>query len=301
MVDVDLLKEIDIKDFTMLFDFLDKNFLKNQLIEYGKKQMKGSKYYIGNRMGAFWKGFSKLDKIPDLKIKMFYKDETKKGNEEAIKIFNNAILHKLNLSDKNSDIDMKELKNRITILDNSEVANLLFQLFKIDNNITYEQYVFQKNEITRQYEETIKENEELYTRTIADIKEKSKSEIEKINILTKDLEEKNKIIKKLKTENDKYLNQYNEQLEKNNFIINSLSSEKGNIKDIIRRISNIIEYKNIGQLPQLKEYCLELLKNNVISFSEGEDITDDLIIEYIIIKLMEEIKNGYNGYTSDKG
>ena len=38
---------------------------------------------------------------------------------------------------------------------------------------------------------------------------------------------------------------------------------------------------------------LELLKNNVVNFSKDEDITDNLVIEYIIIKLMEEIKNGY--------
>ena len=36
MIDLDLLKEIDKKDFTKIFDFLDKNFLKRKLIEYGK-------------------------------------------------------------------------------------------------------------------------------------------------------------------------------------------------------------------------------------------------------------------------
>ena len=58
-------------------------------------------------------------------------------------------------------------------------------------------------------------------------------------------------------------------------------------------ISSIIEEKNIGNISQLKESCLELLKNNVVNFSKDEDITDNLVIEYIIIKLMEEIKNGY--------
>lgn len=240
MIDLDLLKEIDKKDFTKIFDFLDKNFLKRKLIEYGKKQMKGSKYYIGNRMGSFWNGFSKLDKIPDIKIKTFYKEEIRKGNVEVIKIFNDAILHKLNLSDQSGDIDTKELQSRISVLNNSEVATILFQLFKIDSDITYEQYIFNKNEIIKQYEEKIRENEELYNRTIADMKDKNEDEIKKVSILTKDIEE-----------------------------------------------------KNIGNISQLKESCLELLKNNVVNFSKDEDITDNLVIEYIIIKLMEEIKNGY--------
>ena len=265
MIDLDLLKEIDKKDFTKIFDFLDKNFLKRKLIEYGKKQMKGSKYYIGNRMGSFWNGFSKLDKIPDIKIKTFYKEEIRKGNVEVIKIFNDAILHKLNLSDQSGDIDTKELQSRISVLNNSEVATILFQLFKIDSDITYEQYIFNKNE----------------------------DEIKKVSILTKDIEEKNKIINELKIENEKYINQYKEQLEKNNFILNSLSTRKRSIDDIVNSISSIIEEKNIGNISQLKESCLELLKNNVVNFSKDEDITDNLVIEYIIIKLMEEIKNGY--------
>ena len=293
MIDLDLLKEIDKKDFTKIFDFLDKNFLKRKLIEYGKKQMKGSKYYIGNRMGSFWNGFSKLDKIPDIKIKTFYKEEIRKGNIEVIKIFNDAILHKLNLSDQSGDIDTKELQSRISVLNNSEVATILFQLFKIDSDITYEQYIFNKNEIIKQYEEKIRENEELYNRTIADMKDKNEDEIKKVSILTKDIEEKNKIIKELKIENEKYINQYKEQLEKNNFILNSLSTRKRSIDDIVNSISSIIEEKNIGNISQLKESCLELLKNNVVNFSKDEDITDNLVIEYIIIKLMEEIKNGY--------
>jgi len=61
----------------------------------------------------------------------------------------------------------------------------------------------------------------------------------------------------------------------------------------VNSISSIIEEKNIGNISQLKESCLELLKNNVVNFSKDEDITDNLVIEYIIIKLMEEIKNGY--------
>ena len=221
------------------------------------------------------------------------KEEIRKGNVEVIKIFNDAILHKLNLSDQSGDIDTKELQSRISVLNNSEVATILFQLFKIDSDITYEQYIFNKNEIIKQYEEKIRENEELYNRTIADMKDKNEDEIKKVSILTKDIEEKNKIINELKIENEKYINQYKEQLEKNNFILNSLSTRKRSIDDIVNSISSIIEEKNIGNISQLKESCLELLKNNVVNFSKDEDITDNLVIEYIIIKLMEEIKNGY--------
>ena len=288
MVDVELLKKLDIKNFTKIFNFLDKNFLKRKLIEYGKKQMKESKYYIGSRMGTFWNGFSKLDKIPEIKIKAFYKDEIKKENDDVIEIFNSAILHKLNISDDNRE----EIKDRISSLNDTEIATILFQLFHIDSNITYEQYVFEKNKIIEQYEEKIRKSEELYIHTISDMKDKNKNETEKVIHLTKDIEEKNRIIGKIEVEKDKYIKLYKEQVKKNNLIINSLSSKEKNVSDIAGLISNIIEKNNVENLYQLEEVCLEMLKSNVINFSNGNDITNNLILEYIIIKIMEEIKNG---------
>lgn len=288
MVDVKLLKNMDNKCFTRIFDFLDKNFLKNKLIEYGKKQMKGSKYYIGSRMGSFWNGFSRLDKISDIKVKSFYKEEIKKNNEDVIDIFNNAILHKLNITDEN----IEELKENISLLSDVELATVLFQLFHIDSNITYEQYLLGKEKIIEKYEGKLKQSEEIYIRNISDLKDKIEENKGKVKQLLKELEEKNEILNKVEADKEKYFRLYKEQLDKNNLIINNLSSKGINITNVINSISNLIEESNVEILSQLKKTCLELLENNIINFTKDKDITDDLVIEYILIKIMEGVQNG---------
>ena len=75
-------------------------------------------------------------------------------------------------------------------------------------------------------------------------------------------------------------------------MISNLSSKRIEITDAISSISNLIEENNTENLSQLKEICLELLKNNIINFLKDEDITDNLVIEYILIKIMEGIQNG---------
>ena len=250
--------------------------------------MKGSKYYVGSRMGSFWNGFSKLDKISDIKIKSFYKEEIKKDNGDVIDIFNSAILHKLSIANQN----VKELKDKISSLSDVELATILFQLFHIDTNITYEQYLLGKKKTIEEYEEKLKKSEEFYIRNISDLNDKTKEEKVKVKQLLYELEEKNEILNKAEVDKEKYIRLYKEQLNKNDLMISNLSSKRIEITDAISSISNLIEENNTENLSQLKEICLELLKNNIINFLKDEDITDNLVIEYILIKIMEGIQNG---------
>lgn len=106
------------------------------------------------------------------------------------------------------------------------------------------------------------------------------------------MEEKNEILNKVEADKEKYFRLYKEQLDKNNLIINNLSSKGINITNVINSISNLIEESNVEILSQLKKTCLELLENNIINFTKDKDITDDLVIEYILIKIMEGVQNG---------
>lgn len=155
-----------------------------------------------------------------------------------------------------------------------ELATVLFQLFHIDSNITYEQYLLGKEKIIEKYEGKLKQSEEIYIRNISDLKDKIEENKGKVKQLLKELEEKNEILNKVEADKEKYFRLYKEQLDKNNLIINNLSSKGINITNVINSISNLIEESNVEILSQLKKTCLELLENNIINFTKDKDITD---------------------------
>ncbi len=290
MIDENKLQNLKQSKFNKLFDFLDINFLKKNLFEYGRNEPKTSKYYIGKRLGTFYNGFTRLEKVPNIKIKSFYREEIKHHNEKVIYIIEDAIFHILNL--KRTDYDLEKLKVSILNVDDVDLISILSELFDINCNLTINQFISIKKDFLEKYRVDSAQIKKEYNEEIRTL-EVNLSEQKEINSkLLNQLENIEKAEDLIKVENEENIKKL-EQLQNNiDFFKNKLMQNIIEYDDIYKYMIQFIENYDIQKADHIRDRFIVLLENNIEKFKNNENICNDLVIQFILINIMEELKNG---------
>lgn len=278
------IKSLDNNQLNLLLDFIGSQILRTNLIENAKNLHPTSKYYLGKRSGSFWNGF-RPEQIPQSKVKMFYTHEFKNDSIDIATILEKSINLRLDVINK----DEQNIKNTILSIEDKEVMTLLLYLYEIDNFISIEQFILEKQKIKKDYSSDLKIKNELHQKNLESIEEKYKKELEEERELHKNrLDELCAKIKTLETDNERYKEiEIQIELVENetkNKIIDRTVKNTNIFKDI-----NLIRVKNaISNKDDIRNVLIELMHNNIKLLEDKKDISRLLVIQYIYAKMMED-------------
>ena len=285
MINFEKLHSLNSDGFTLLYEKIDEKYLRNRLIEYGKNEPKSSKYYIGKRNGNFFKGFTRLEKIPSIKVKKFYRDEIAHKNEEVMSLFEQGLFIMLNFKSG----EREDLIQKILNLNQDNISMLLFDLFDINLNLTMEQFIHIKNNIVEEYLKKYNELKDNEYKQIEKLENDNKSEIQLNNELKQRLDSTLNELKNIKIENQK-LKIKNEKLLSIENFINRLSKQNSGFEEsVVNTIKDYIDDNEYKEALDVKINIEKLLEFNVVKYKNNQDISNDLVVQYILIKMMEEI------------
>ena len=300
-------------DFEVICNFIGLSILKNFFLSECKNSMKTCKYYIGKINGKYWNGFRpstiSLKKICEV---LFLEKSGSEINVE--KIIDNSIKEKLNIkNDENLEKEIKEINdyNVLLILSNIyDIANInenelkiKFERLEIENKIAkYEDEIKEKDEIIAKNLEIINKNEAKQSNLSDKVNKLQQTLVQKEKELTQ-LKEDYNLIKDISKKEIQKANENNlikmnelkksyEELMKENEINKNIKFELCNklIQTNFSKedIKEIIEKEEIVEKKDLFEFVERLLNLNIKNFKEKNNISKLLVLEYVLLKIMEE-------------
>ena len=280
MMCIEKFKNLANEDVNILIEFVGESRCRNFIIGYGKNQPEYSEYYIGRKKnGKYWKGF-RIEKLPVKKIQKFYYDQFKNENKDVLENFEKLILKTLNVSDDCND----SLKYKIMDCEKLEVIPLLLSLFDISMDIPYQKHEEEIKKVERKYLNLLKERETKFNLEVEDLLSKYNKKINSYNIE----------IQRLENENKKLEGKLQEIR-----CLNATSNDFGNLKEKLRINNKDNEQLIKACLSIIDDYNIKSQKKNNLIFDKlfteikskflvGEDISELIIVEYILYKWMEE-------------
>ena len=267
MINQEKLENLKDDEIELLVEYLEScgGHFRNKCFEYCKTQNKSSKYLIARKNGWFWGNLSNFDRAPVSKIQEMLKDEYQNSKERVIELFNDCINHKF----KNViDNDFK-LKQIIYNNEKQEIIDLLSDICNLDLSINFTDYLNEKAKVEQEckehYEEELKKITNLNERIINDYNQ----QIEQY---------KNKIIEYEKQE--KVLTAQNKRI-KATILNKSISDE-----EIVEKLEKLLSSAN--NETKLNSLIREMLEDNLRLFDKGEDLSEQLIAEYVLLKMRGE-------------
>ena len=267
------------EDIKVLIEFVGEAKCRNFIIEYGKNQPSYSEYHIGKKNGKFWKGF-RVEKLNNKKIYSFFHDQIKNENPVILEKFENLLLKSIDALDCNDE----SLKDKIMNVEQSEVVSLLLKLFNVSMDIPYQKYVEDINRLEEGFAEVLQSKEENYNKKVKDLICRQEEKIDSYEIKLQHLLNQNKNLEKElqniknKNINSKKFIEFKEKLR-----INNKSEEK-----LMNKILLILEDCNVSNSKRENTIMHSLFEEIKRKFLLGEDISELIVVEYILYKWMEE-------------
>lgn len=271
MIDNEIIIKFSTHELADLLHFIGEDNLRKDLVSYGKKQPKSSKYHIGNKNGSFFNGFSNIERLPSPKIIQFYVKEMKRKNEEVIKNVESLIYKKIGVSDSDND----NLKEIILRLSDDKIIKLLFRLFSLDETVTLSEYLDNFKKLKNKFDFTASEKNQ---------KEIEMDELKiKLNALNniknENIELKNEL-SKVQSESDKF-----------NSIFEAFEKMKSQIsldyQIIINQIIDLFNGSDSIDDLELEKSIQSFFDKVVLDFKNNKTITNELVVIYILLKIKE--------------
>ena len=274
MINKEKIKELSKEEINILVDFIGPDISLPFVRFYSEKVPEQSQYHIGKSNGRFWRGF-RVDTLPAPMIRRFYNGVIKENPKIVLEAIEVMVYQRMGITQEELE-DAEKVKDKISELKDHEVIPILLNLFDTQMEITFEQYKTDleavenrearcRENLKKEYEDKIESLIDNYRKRISSINEE-KQQIEK---------EKNRLEKELS------------ELKKKSFSFisklrqNSLSNQK---------VDRLISALETTEVSGIKESFLLLREENRKKFDQGEDISEDLIIEYLLYRMMEESK-----------
>lgn len=284
MINKEKIKELDNAKLNVLLDFIGISILRQKLIEIAKDFPPTSKYYLGKRSGLFWRGF-RPEQITQSKVKMFYTHELNNENMGVVTAIMKMIALKLNTDNK----EKNEIRDIILSTNNEQAIPVLFDIYEIDNAISVEELIVEKEKNKKEYLNELRlENEKFQKNIETQRNEYEKKLLEQEDIYKKRIEELNSKLKSLDNEIEKYKEMISIKEEKDNLIKNRILDKAFKYDDIFKEV-NVVRLKNaISDKEDVKNVLIDLMKKNIELLENGKDITKMLVVQYIYAKMMED-------------
>ena len=280
MISAENYKKLSNEEINCLLSFIGDTRAYKIVLDFGKSEPTYSDYYIGKKNGKYWKHF-RIEKLPNRIIQKFFHDLIKDENKKFIDSINKVIFKALDIpEDANNDI----IKSKISQLHDMEILPILVKLFDLSMLISYAKYREDLNHLEQQYKDKMAEMDSGFQSKMETVLENHRKKVS----------DNNAEIQKLKNENLRLQAAIKDQKStgvcSDDFIKfkNKLKASNRNDDQIINVCLSLIENQNMEQ-SQKKKLVIEKLFQEVQSkFNKNEDISELIIVEYILYKLLED-------------